>query len=184
PLEYLFTFGERDPGLLAARPDVPCRSQPRCVVEAAGTHPDHAAARLAVHPARTIRAYEPSVEPTAIRDALKRSRFTRREAETSLRQRDPQGEGAARDVLAVGAVACVDEARLLGDLIADLPALTAAGQRKLHHSISVSTLSVKGQRGSIGISEGRRERSHETTSNSLVLTVAFAHGCRQWAIRA
>jgi len=57
PLEYLFTFGERDPGLLAARPDVPCRSQPRCVVEAAGTHTDHAAARLAVHPARTIRAY-------------------------------------------------------------------------------------------------------------------------------
>jgi len=77
---------------------------PRCVVEAAGTHTDHAAARLAVHPARTIRAYEPSVEPTAIRDALKRSRFTRREAESSLRQRDPQGEGAARDVLAVGAV--------------------------------------------------------------------------------
>src|SRR5205085_11377068 len=103
---------------------------------------------------------EPSVEPTAaIRDALKRSRFTRREAESSLRQRDSQGEGAARDVLAVGAVACVDEARLLGDLIADLPALTAAGQRKLHHSISVSTLSVEGQRGSIGISE----RSHETT---------------------
>lgn len=66
PLEYLVTFGERDPGLLAARPDVPCRSQPRCVVEAAGTHTDHAAARLAVHPARTIRAYEPSVEPTAI----------------------------------------------------------------------------------------------------------------------
>jgi hypothetical protein len=42
-------------------------------------------------------------------------------------------------VLAIGAVAGVDEARLLGDFVTELAALAAAGQRKLlHRSVSCS----------------------------------------------
>jgi len=36
--EYLVTLGEGDPGLLAARPKMPRRPQPRRIVEAAGAH--------------------------------------------------------------------------------------------------------------------------------------------------
>jgi len=76
PLEYLVTIGECDPGLLASRPDMSRRSEPRCVVEAASTHTDHAAAWLAVDPTRAIRTYEPGVEPSTIGDALEPARFS------------------------------------------------------------------------------------------------------------
>jgi hypothetical protein len=59
--EYLVTLGERDPGLLAARPKMPRRPQPRLIVEAAGARTHYAAARLAIQPTCTIRAYEPGV---------------------------------------------------------------------------------------------------------------------------
>ena len=74
--EYLVTLGEGDPGLLAARPKMPRRPQPRRIVEAAGAHTHYAAARLAIQPTCTIRAHEPGVQPTAIRDALECSGFT------------------------------------------------------------------------------------------------------------
>jgi hypothetical protein len=45
--EYLVTLGEGDPGLLAARPKMPRRPQPRRI-EAAGAHTHYAAARLAI----------------------------------------------------------------------------------------------------------------------------------------
>ena len=41
--------------------------------------------------------------------------------EGRFRQGNPEREGAARDVLAIGAVARVDEARLLDDRVTDLP---------------------------------------------------------------
>src|SRR5215472_7966249 len=65
--EYLVTLGEGDPGLLAARPKMPRRPQPRRIVEAAGAHTHYPAARLAIQPTCTIRAHEPVVQPTAIR---------------------------------------------------------------------------------------------------------------------
>src|SRR5262245_28775776 len=88
--EYLVTLGEGDPGLLAARPKMPRRPQPRRIVEAAGAHTHYPAARLAIQPTCTIRAHEPAVQPTAIRDALECSGFTRSKAEARLRHGDPQ----------------------------------------------------------------------------------------------
>lgn len=92
-LEYLVTLGERDPGLLTARPKIPRRPQPRRIVEAAGTHTDYAAARLAIKPTCTIRAYEPGVQPTAIRIALECSGFNRSKAEARLRHGDLNEKG-------------------------------------------------------------------------------------------
>jgi hypothetical protein len=41
--------------------------------------------------------------------------------EGRFRQGNPEREGAARDVLAIGAVARVDEARLLDDRVTNFP---------------------------------------------------------------
>src|SRR5262249_12859712 len=80
----LVTLGEGDPGLLAARPKMPRRPQPRRIGEASGAHTHYAAARLAIQPTCTIRAHEPAVQPTAIRDALECSGFTRSKAEARV----------------------------------------------------------------------------------------------------
>src|SRR5262249_1331834 len=115
--EYLVTLGEGDPG-------------------AAGAHAHYPAARLAIQPTCTIWAHEPAVQPTAIRDALECSGFTRSKAEAHLRHGDPQCEGAARLVVAGGAVACIDELRGFGDLVADFVAQAAAGLWQIHVGFS------------------------------------------------
>ena len=45
PLESLVALSESNPGLLAPRPYMPGRSQPRCIVEGPGPDPYYAAAR-------------------------------------------------------------------------------------------------------------------------------------------
>src|SRR5215469_8776530 len=104
-LEGLVTFGEGDPGLLAANPDMPGQPQPRCVVERSGPDAHDAVARQAIDPACAIGAYEPGVEPPAIGHALERSRLARGQTKGRLRQRNSQREGAARDPLTVRAMA-------------------------------------------------------------------------------
>src|ERR1700683_1359114 len=69
--EGLVGFGEGDPSLFAARPDMPGRLQPRRIVERPGADADHTAARPAVDPTRTVGAHEPSVKPTTVGHALK-----------------------------------------------------------------------------------------------------------------
>src|SRR5438270_239376 len=54
------------------------------------------------------------------------------EPERPFRDHDAQRERAARQALAIGAVARIDQLRLFGDLIADRAALAAAGLRELH----------------------------------------------------
>src|SRR5580693_1189728 len=83
--EGLVGFGEGDPRLFAARPDMPGRLQPRRIVERPGADADHTAARQAIDPTRTIRAHEPSVKPTTIGHALKGSWLTGGDAEGCLR---------------------------------------------------------------------------------------------------
>ena len=52
-----------------------------------------------------------------------------------LRQDEPHREGAARQALAIGAVARVDQLRSFGDLVADLAALAAAALGKFHRDV-------------------------------------------------
>ena len=56
-LENLVTRWQCDPGLLAAGPDMPCRPQPRGIVERARTHPDHAIPWQAANPGAALRAH-------------------------------------------------------------------------------------------------------------------------------
>jgi hypothetical protein len=52
--------------------------------------------------------------------------------ESRFGQGNPQGEGTARDPLAILAMARIDQLRSLGDFVPNFPALTAAGLRKVH----------------------------------------------------
>ena len=52
----LVAFGERDPRLLAARPNVPGRPEPRCIVERTRPDTDHPIARRAGDPRAAFRA--------------------------------------------------------------------------------------------------------------------------------
>src|SRR5205814_5811720 len=61
-----------------------------------------------------------------------RARLHPAEPERPFRDHDAQRERAARQALAIGAVARIDQLRLFGDLIADRAALAAAGMRELH----------------------------------------------------
>src|SRR5262245_59836074 len=88
--DSLVTLGEGDLGLRRRRTQRRRRPQPRRILEAAGAHTHYPAARLAIQPTCTIRAHEPAVQPTAIRDALECSGFTRSKAEARLRHGDPQ----------------------------------------------------------------------------------------------
>ena len=134
-LENLVTFGQGDPGLLAAGPDMPSRPQPRGIVERARTHPDHAVPRHAANPGTALRAYQTGIDPPTVRGALERSRRSPAETKGSLGHDDSHREGAAGQALAIGAVARVDQLRSFGDLVTNLAALTAAGLRKLHRLV-------------------------------------------------
>jgi len=56
-LENFIALRERNPGLFAPGPDMPCRSQPGGIVERARTHADHAIPRHAANPAAALRTY-------------------------------------------------------------------------------------------------------------------------------
>src|SRR5215472_16169887 len=114
---------------------MPCRSQPRGVVERARTHADHAVPRHSANPGAALRAYQPGVDAPAVRGALEWSRLDSAPTKGGLRHDKPHRECAARQALAIGAVARVDRLRSFGDLIANLAALAAAGLGKFHRDL-------------------------------------------------
>ena len=126
--ENLITRGQRDPGLLAAGPDMPCRLQPRGIVERARAHPDHAVPRLAADPGTALRTHQ-AVWTATVGRSLDASRLNPAQTKGSLGYDNPHRESAAGYPLTVGAVAGVNLLRGLSDLVADLAAMTAAGLR-------------------------------------------------------
>ena len=56
-LENLIALRKRHPGLLAAGPDMPCRPQPRSIVERARTHSDYTIPRPAANPGAALRTH-------------------------------------------------------------------------------------------------------------------------------
>src|SRR5436190_15970806 len=92
----------------------------------------HPIPRHSADPGAAVWANQPDVRPPAIGDALQRARLHPAEPECPFLDHDAQREGAARQALAIGAVARIDQLRLFGDLIADRAALAAAGLRELH----------------------------------------------------
>src|SRR5215213_6473375 len=92
--------------------------------------------RQAIYPTRAIWAHKPGIEPSAVGHALDRSRLACCETEGRLWQGNSQGESASRDPLAISAMARIDQLRGLGDFVANFPALTAAGLRKVHCNTS------------------------------------------------
>src|SRR6516164_3921236 len=130
--ENLVTRRQCDPGLLAAGPDMPCRPQPGGIVEGARAHPDHTAPRCAANPGAALRAHETGADPPTVCGSLEWPRLDPAQTKASLGHDDPYREGAAGQALTIGAVAGVNQLRGLGDLVANLAALTAAGLRELH----------------------------------------------------
>src|SRR5437588_5669460 len=98
----------------------------------------HPIPRHSADPGAAVWANQPDVRPPAIGDALQRARLHPAEPERPFRDHDAQRERAARQALAIGAVARIDQLRLFGDLIADRVALAAAGLRELHRRSSVA----------------------------------------------
>src|SRR4051794_18107853 len=115
---------------------MPGQSQPRCIVEGPGPDPYYAAAWQAIYPTRAIRAHKPGIEPSAVGHALDRSRLACNATEGRLWQDNSQGESAARDPLAISAMARIDQLRCLGDFAPNFPALAATGLRKVHCNTS------------------------------------------------
>jgi len=70
---------------------------------------------------------ETGFSPAAVGDALRQPRLARNQPEGTVRRK-----GTAREVLAVGAVACVDQLRFFRDLVTNLAAQAAAGLWKFH----------------------------------------------------
>jgi hypothetical protein len=104
---------------------MPSWPQPRRIVEPARANAHQAIPRRATNPGAAFGANPPRVEPTAIGHALEWARFYPTETKAGFRHNDPQGERAARQTLAVGAVARVDQLRSFGDLVADFAALAS-----------------------------------------------------------
>jgi len=95
----------------------------------------HPIPRHSADPGAAVWASQPDVRPPAIGDALQRARLHPAEPERPFRDHDAQRERAARQALAIGAVARIDQLRLFGDLIADRAALATAGLRELHRPL-------------------------------------------------
>src|SRR5215472_16956558 len=133
-LEVPTTLGYRDPGLPAAGPDVRGRPQPGGVVQGAAPHVAHrrAGPRCSANPHAALRAHPAGRHAAAAGRTLDSLRFALNQAEGPIREHAAEREGAASHALAVGAVACVDDDRRLGDLVAHRAALATAGLREFH----------------------------------------------------
>src|SRR6516165_9448831 len=96
------------------------RTWPRNVVQSPDPHSDQSITGFAgtIEPATTLRANPTNLHPPAISDALERSRFT--SCQTKARNGERYGKSATRQMLAVGAMARVNQPRDFGDLVADL----------------------------------------------------------------
>ena len=86
----------------------------------------------AADPRAALRADQPDIGAPAIGDALQRTRLGAAEPECPFGNHDAHAERAARQALAIGAVARIDQLRFFGDLVADRAALATAGLRELH----------------------------------------------------
>src|SRR5437660_2281248 len=100
PLRY------REPGLLAAGPDVLGRSQPRGVVQGAASHVAHrrAGPRRGADPHAALRADPAGRHAATAGRALDTLRFALNQAERPVREHAAKRERAAGHALAVGAV--------------------------------------------------------------------------------
>jgi pimeloyl-ACP methyl ester carboxylesterase len=135
--EAVVALGQGDPRLLASGPQMHRRPDPGGVVERAGTRRAHRRAlhRVAANPRAAFRADPAVPDGTAVGDARDQPRLDPGQPERLVRNDNRDREGAAGHPLAVGAVTGVYETRCLGDLVAQLAALAAAGQRELHRPI-------------------------------------------------
>src|SRR4051794_28029313 len=103
-LENLIALGQCDPRLLAPRPDMPRWPQPGYIIQGAGPHPDHTVPRSAAYPRAARRAHKSAIHASAVGSTLEPTWFDAAELESSLGNNHPQGKGAARQALAIGAV--------------------------------------------------------------------------------
>src|SRR5437764_12213619 len=94
----------------------------------------HPIPRHSADPGAAVWANQPDVRPPAIGNALQWARLNPAEPERPFRDHDAQRERAARQALAIGAVARIDQLRIFGDLIADRAALPAAVPPEIHQS--------------------------------------------------
>jgi len=131
-LEDLVALGKGHPRLPAAGPDMSRRPYPGRVVERARPNPKQAVPGRAANPGAAVGTHPSRVGPSAIGEALERARCDTAKLKPALRDHDAQRKGAARQTLAVLAVAGVDQLRGLGDPVAELAALAAAGLGKFH----------------------------------------------------
>jgi hypothetical protein len=133
------TVRQNDPRLRASRPDVYGRPQPRRIVQCPAEHgPDHPLAapirsQLAEQPCSTFRTCRESFATPALGYAVgDQPRLRTRQVECLRGYYDADGERAARETLAVRAVARVHAERLPRDLIADRSAHASAFQWQFH----------------------------------------------------
>src|SRR5205814_5335650 len=80
-------------------------------------------------------------DAAAVGGALQGARLDPYEPESVVGNHHPQRERAARQALAIGAVACVNRLWCFGDLVADRAALAPAGLRKFHLSLPADAVS-------------------------------------------
>ena len=128
----LIAIPEYYPRLLASGPDMPGRSEPRCIVERPGSDPNHPITRRTRDPRAAFGAYPTGAGATAICETLERPRLYTTELVRDLGDYDGHREGAAGKALAIPAMTSVDLLGCFSDFVADLAALAAARLWKLH----------------------------------------------------
>src|SRR5258706_3865707 len=133
-LVNLIAFGQRDPKLFAAGPEMRRRAQPGGVVQRAGPHAAQALirSRRAANPTTALRADPAGLDAAAVRDCMHKPRLDSRQVKGPVVHRDRDRKRATRQALAIGAVAGVSQLRCFGDFVANLAAKAAAGLWKFH----------------------------------------------------
>lgn len=141
-IELLIALRQYNPRLLASCPDVNGGPQPGRIIECATEdRPDHCLhqcswSRLSTNTCCAIGANATPLNAPTISYALNDPWRLSREPNSLVKYQDADGEGAARDMLAVRAVAGVDQDRRAGDFVADTSTQTAAGQGQVHRAVS------------------------------------------------
>src|ERR1700730_14416939 len=98
---------------------MPCRAQPRCIIQRTATHTDHAIPWRAADPGAALGANQSGVYTPAIGDALQLTRLNPAEPESSVGHDDPDRESTAGQALTIGAVAGIDQLRRFRDFVSD-----------------------------------------------------------------
>src|SRR5215472_12548413 len=74
-LKDLIAIRECHPRLLASGPDMPCRSEPRCIIERSGSYSNESIPGWASNPGAAFRANPPGACAATVGEALERPRF-------------------------------------------------------------------------------------------------------------